>query len=521
MIDLKNISEKPGCYLYLNNEGKIIYVGKAKNLKKRISQYFLKSQNFKTSKLVSEISDVKTMICNSEKEALLLEETLIKTHKPRYNIVLNDDKSYPYISITKSDDPQYEYHRNYKSKKYQATFGPFPEGTSARRILNILQSIYPLKRCKGKPGVPCIYYHIDQCLGGCFKEVPKEVYDKQIKKIKDFFKGKTENVENILVERMNKAAANLQFEQAQKIKEMISHIGFFVQKQTVLLKESKDRHVINFYANDTHIVFTILFYLGGKFQHTFQESYELNGQELDDAFESFITQFYSKNLKPDIVTIPTEYVTESLIELFGINNKVSTVEKELLKLAKTNSEEFYNSNRDSINHNTLIELQQMIGMKKYPHTIEIFDIANLSNDVVIGAMVVYKNNVPSKKDFRKWNIDLEEKGDYNRMKDVLYRRYQKKLMNNSEFPDLIIVDGGIIQVNAAKEILKDLELDIFVIGLQKNNHHKTDTIVISENIMIKLDYKTNLYKVLYSFQERVHNFAITNYRNKHEKNIFK
>ncbi|WP_338983082.1 excinuclease ABC subunit UvrC [Spiroplasma endosymbiont of Othius punctulatus] len=520
MLDLKNISEKPGCYLYLNKDNKIIYVGKAKNLRKRVSQYFLKSQNYKTSKLVSEINDVKTIICNSEKEALLLEETLIKTHKPRYNIVLNDDKSYPYISITKSVDPQFEYHRNYKQKKYLATFGPFPEGTSARKILYIIQSIYPLKRCKGKMNNPCIYFHIDQCLGGCFKEIPKEVYDNQIKNIKSFFKGNTENVEKILVERMEKASNNLQFEQAQKIKEMLGHIDFFVQKQNVLLNEKKDRHVINFFANETHIVFTILFYVGGKFQHTFQESFELNDQDINDAFESFVTQFYSKNIIPDIVTIPNEFISEAMTELFKLNNKISSVEKQLLTLAKTNSEEFYNSNKESINQSILEEFRVLIGMEKYPHTIEVFDIANLSNDVVLGAMVVFKNNNPSKKDFRKWNIDIEEKGDYNRMKEVLYRRYQQKVFNNTEMPDLIIVDGGIIQLNAAKQILKELELDIFVVGLQKNKNHRTDSVVISEDKVIKLNSKTNLYKMLYSLQERVHNFAITNYRNKHEKKIF-
>ncbi|QBQ07459.1 excinuclease ABC subunit C [Spiroplasma gladiatoris] len=525
---LKTLPEKPGCYMYFNKNNKVIYVGKAKNLKKRVSSYFNKAHDVKTTKLVRDIVKLETIITLNEKESLLLEQNLIKKYKPRYNIVLNDDKNYPYIAITNEKDPEYIYIRNYNSKNKES-FGPFPDGSSARKILRTLERIYPLRRCKGNIGHPCTYFHIEQCSGACFQEVEKSFYDKQIKKIKDFFDGKSNDVQEILENKMYQAAENLQFEEAQRIKEIIEHLKFTTEKQDVDLSDNINRDVFNYFEFENYICFTVLFYRSGKLSLKNNEVIKNEGQDINDLFKSYILQIYSKNLVPNFLGVPKTINVDDLKLFFQktILNEEDFTTNRLLDLAKENAREYlfqklHYSDQNSITKEEVLQkLQSLIKLDKFPYHIEMYDVANMLNEYVTGAMIVFKNGVVSKNDFRKYNIEIEEKGDFNRMEEMLYRRYKKDLEFPEKWADLIIMDGGIIQVHAAKKALAKLSIDIPIIGLVKNDKHKTEYILDTNENKLDIEKNFEVFKLLENFQLRVHNYAISGFRKRQSKGILK
>ncbi|WP_339022511.1 excinuclease ABC subunit UvrC [Spiroplasma endosymbiont of Crioceris asparagi] len=522
MINLKNIPQKPGCYLYFNKDNVVIYVGKAKNLKKRVSSYFIKSQNFKTEKLISEIEKVETIITNNEKESLLLEQNLIKKYSPRFNVLLNDDKRYPYIAITNEKDPKYVYIRK-NNHKYKNVFGPFPSGSNARQILETLETLIPLRRCKGNLGKPCLYFQIDECSGACFKDVSEDYYKEQIKKIKNFFKGDTEFVKKRLFEKISVSANNLQFEQAKRYKEILDHIDFLVGTQNVELQEKINRHVINFYQDENNICISVLFYLNGKLSFKEQEIFPNNFQSLEETLESFIFQFYEKNTQPDLLNLPEQfnnlYVLEELKLKFDNKTKIS---KKLLDLCKENSKEFlYSKKTINDSYDVLLDMQKSFDLNKYPNHIEVFDIANIGKEFVTGGVVVFKNGKPIKNEFRAYKIEIEQGDDFHRMQNVIYRRYQKSLMEKRILPDLIIVDGGKIQFNAAMSQLNELNLNINVIGLVKNNKHKTEKGINYLGHEVDIKKNKRLFNFLAAMQERVHEYTISVFRFKKESAIKK
>ncbi|AOG60171.1 excinuclease ABC subunit C [Spiroplasma helicoides] len=525
---LKSLPEKAGCYLYFNKDKKVIYVGKAKNLKKRVSSYFNKAHDIKTTKLVRDIDSLETIITANEKESLLLEQNLIKKYKPRYNVILNDDKQYPYIAVTNEKDPQYIYIRNYNPNN-KLSFGPLPDGTSARKILRTLERIYPLRRCKGNLGEPCIYFHINQCSGACFKDVEKSYYDQQIQKIDNFFAGKSNDVKEQLEQKMFQAAENLQFEEAQRIKEIIEHLEFTTTEQDVDLNDSLNRDVFSYYEMDGYICFTTLFYRAGKLSLKNNEILKNEGQDLSELFKSYITQIYTKNIIPDYIVIPSEIDITDLELLFGnklINEKEKNSER-LLKLAKENATEFlfqkihYSQNSKITKEEILIQLQELIKLDSFPYQIEMYDVANIANEYVTGAVVVFKNGVVSKNDFRKYNIEIDDEGDYQRMMEMIKRRYQKIIDSKEKWADLIIMDGGIIQVHAAKRALESLNISIPVIGLVKNDKHKTEYLLNLEEEKVSIDKSSDLFKLLENFQLRVHNYAISGFRRRQSKGLLK
>lgn len=524
---LKVLPEKPGCYLYYNQVDKVIYVGKAKNLKKRVNSYFNKVHNFKTTKLVRDIVRVETIITSNEKESLLLEQNLIKKYKPRYNVVLNDDKKYPYIAITKEKDPQYLYVRNYDSKN-QLSFGPFPEGTSARNILRTLERIYPLRRCKGNLKKPCIYYHINQCSGACFQEVDAKWYENQIQKIKDFFSGKSDDIKIQLERKMEQAAANLQFEEAQRIKEVISHLSFTTTAQDVDLSDHLNRDIFNYFEYEDYLCFSVLFYRSGKLTLKNSEVIKFEGQDIIDLFKSYILQIYSKNILPDYIVIPNDIECDDLIVFF--ENKLvksqDLLNERLLDLALNNCKEFlfqemHYKNKEFSKTNLLNDLQNLLSLNTFPYQIEMYDIANILNEFVTGAMVVYKNGFASTNDFRRYNIDIDSEGDYHRMHELVLRRYKKDKNLQQNFADLIIMDGGMAQVHAAKKALHTLKISIPVIGLVKNIKHKTEYIIGLNEEKIIIDKHSQLFRFLESLQLRVHNYAISSFRKRQSKEIIK
>ncbi|AKX34489.1 excinuclease ABC subunit C [Spiroplasma litorale] len=525
---IKNLPEKPGCYIYYNTNNKVIYVGKAKNIKKRVSSYFNKAHNYKTTKLVREIKDLKTIVTVNEKEALLLEQNLIKKYKPRYNVVLNDDKKYPYIAITNEKDPTYIYTRNYDNKS-KISFGPLPDGSSARNILKTLERVYPLRRCKGNLGKPCINFHIGQCSGACFKEVPQSYYLEQINNIKKVFNQGAEELKILLKGKMQQAANNLQFEEAQRLKEIISHLNFTTIDQFVDLSEDFNKDIFGFYFEESYISFAVLFYRNGKLISKDSMVFESDIENLQELFESFVMQVYQKNMMPDLIILPNEIKRDSLYLIFKekLAKNQDNLGTKLIELVTQNAKEFlieklkYKNQKSIVNEELLNKLQDILNLPSYPYHIEMFDVANILDEFVTGAMVVFKNGEPSFNDFRKFNIDIDEPDDYHRMQNMIYRRYQKDLNKPENLPDLIIMDGGKIQVNAARTQLDLLDLQIPIIGLVKNDKHKTEYILNFDMQKVNLDKSDETFLFLEKIQDRVHRFAISGFRKRKLKGTTK
>lgn len=519
---VKNLPNKPGCYLYLNQVDKVIYVGKAKNLKKRVTTYFNRAHDIKTTRLVREIADLKYFVVNNEKEALLLEENLIKKYRPKYNVLLNDDKAYPYIIITNEKNPQYKYVRNF-DKKALRNYGPLPLGSAAREIMLTFQRLFPLRRCKGNLGHPCLNYHLNQCSGACFKKVPWSYYETQINLVDQFFKGQDKEIKRNLTQQMQTASDNLQFEAAQRIKNLLQSIDLVQDKNDVELNDSKNRDVLAYQIKNEKIALVLLFYRAGKL--LFKDEVVINYEEQDvsELAASYLNQIYQKNILPNQIIIPDDltfdYLTKEIKKL--VTAPITKLEKNLFQLAQSNANETLRLaflKGQSINHqevDILEELQKMLGLKNYPQQIEMFDIANLANEFVTGSCIVYLNGQPSRNDFRKYNIDILEKDDLHRLQNMLYRRYQKALVEKRTLPDLIIMDGGMNQVHFAKQVLKSLDLNkIPVIGLVKDEHHTTNQIINLEEDQIKLVRRTPLYNFLSGMQIRVDRYAKSGYRQK-------
>ncbi|EOA07600.1 Excinuclease ABC, C subunit [Mycoplasma yeatsii 13926] len=520
------LPNKAGCYLYLNNSKQVIYVGKAKNLKKRVSSYFNRAHNIKTTRLVREIDDINYFVVNNEKESLILEENLIKKYRPKYNILLNDDKAYPYIVITNQKDPTYKYERKY-NKKALRNYGPLPLKSNARAILLTLQRLFPLKRCKGNLNKPCLYYHLNQCSGACFKQVDPSYYSNQIKQVDKFFKGDISQVKTNLINQMNKASELLQFEQAQKIKEQLASLEFITTAQNVEFNSDKNIDVVNYYLDDNRICFVILFYRNG--QLTFKDEYVQNyeSQEVVELLNSFLQQIYDKNITPDILLIPNE------IELLDIDQNIlnftshslNKQDQILINLAKQNAIELSNKAKLSNNVNLgsedeiLTTLQQISNIRSYPNYIEMFDISNIYNQFITGACVVYKNAKAIRSEFRKYNIDSTNTSDYDRMKFMIKKRFTKKIETNDTLPDLIIVDGSSIQIKACKQVLEQLNLDIDVIGLVKDDHHKTRALIDIFDQTVEIKQFKKLYNWLSGVQIRVDEYAKSGFRKKYHNQI--
>ncbi|AJM71899.1 excinuclease ABC subunit UvrC [Mycoplasma yeatsii] len=520
------LPNKAGCYLYLNNLKQVIYVGKAKNLKKRVSSYFNRAHNIKTTRLVREIDDINYFVVNNEKESLILEENLIKKYRPKYNILLNDDKAYPYIVITNQKDPTYKYERKY-NKKALRNYGPLPLKSNARAILLTLQRLFPLKRCKGNLNKPCLYYHLNQCSGACFKQVDASYYSNQIKQVDKFFKGDISQVKTSLINQMNKASELLQFEQAQKIKEQLASLEFITTAQNVEFNSDKNIDVVNYYLDDNRICFVILFYRNG--QLTFKDEYVQNyeSQEVVELLNSFLQQIYDKNITPDILLIPSEIelldIDQNILNF--ISHSLNKQDQILINLAKQNAIELSNKAKLSNNVNLgsedeiLTTLQQISNIRLYPSYIEMFDISNIYNQFITGACVVYKNGKAIRNEFRKYNIDSTNTSDYDRMKFMIKKRFTKKLETNDTLPDLIIVDGSHIQIKACKQVLEQLNLNIDVIGLVKDDHHKTRALIDIFDQTVEIKQFKKLYNWLSGVQIRVDEYAKSGFRKKYHNQI--
>lgn len=514
---LSLVPNKPGCYLMKNIDGIIIYVGKAKKLKNRLSSYFRGTHTGKTAKLVSEIVDFEYIIVSSETESLILELNLIKKYDPKYNILLRDDKTYPYIELTNEEVPKLSIVRNINRKKNKEhLYGPYPNVTAARNTVNLLNRVYPLRKCTTFNKKPCLYYHINQCLGYCTNQINKQEIQNLKKEIIKFLNGDHTSITQKIEQEIINESEKLNYENAKELKDLLDYITITLNKQKVEINDTHSIDVIGFYKDKGYLSIQVFFIRGGKILERHSKIIPLI-DELEHEITRYIISFYDKDiLLPKELLLPENIDISSLEQILNTNIKTPQkgTKKKIVEMAINNAKNALEEKFELIkkDENKTIEaneeLKSILKLNKLDR-IEIFDNSNLFGTFNVSGMVVFKNGKPSKNDYRKFKITIDKNDDYNTMKEVIYRRYFRVLKDNLERPDLIIVDGGLGQINVAREIINSLNMNIPVIGLKKNDKHATESLLANDPIQeIRIDRKTNLFHYLERMQDEVHNFTI-------------
>ncbi len=514
---LSLLPNKPGCYLMKDKDNNIIYVGKAKNLKRRVSSYFNKIHTGKTRALVNNISSFEYIVTNTEIECLILEINLIKKHNPKYNILLKDDKTYPYIVLTEDQYPTLKIVRSKNRKKIKGkVFGPFPNVTNARDTVEILNRIYPLRKCQNLKKNYCLYYHINECLGYCQNKIDYKTINEMIKEITSVLNGNYKIITEKLEAKMHQAKEKMDYEKALEYKNMIEHIKGTINKQIIVSNLKYNFDVFGYYVKDDFLTVEVLFIRDGVVMGRFHKIYD-DFLDLSDIYLRFIIDFYEKYPLPKSIVINDIISHEILSEYLNIKVLVPQKGdvKKILDMANLNA--YYNSKEKietikkdkNIRIKLMNELKEKLKIDNVSH-IELFDNSHLFGTYYVGAMVCYKDFEKDKKMYRKYKISTETKDDLSAMKEVIYRRYYKCLLENLPLPNLIIVDGGETQINVAKEIISSLKLNIKIIGLKKDNKHRTKYI-IDESYNI-IDVSNELFLYLTRMQDEVHRFAITYHR---------
>ena len=510
---IDNLKHLPGVYLMHDKDDKIIYIGKAKDLYKRVSQYFLRPQVGKVAKMAFEAEYFETIITNNEKEALILEMNLIQTHYPKFNILLKDGSHYPYIGLKKTGYPYLQIKRNTKDKGYDY-FGPYPKSTSAYETIDLLNKIFPLRKCQNIPGTACLYYHLDQCLAPCINEIPKEKEDEMREEIKSFMHGNNQSVMQDIKEKMLKASESLDYENAQEYKNILKAIEHINTPQLMESNDKKDRDIFAFSKREGYLsLAAILFRRGLLLDKKVYVVEQFDNSE--EQVADLILQFYQNVPLPQEVIINNETVVDLLSDL--IDSNVYSVSKgklhDLVLTAKENAnnvlDEYFLSARLNDNKLALLEeLGQIINIKT-PLRIELFDNSHLQGSSPVGAVVVFINGEPAKKLYRKYKIEHEEaRDDLKSMEEVVYRRYSRLKEEKQEMPDLILVDGGLNQINAAAKALKEADVSINLFGLVKNDKHQTAGLMDINGHIYDIENK-NIFFMLTRMQDEVHRFAIT------------
>lgn len=516
----------PGCYLMKNTDGKVIYVGKARKLKNRVSSYFTGAHNYKTTKLVDHIWDFDYIVTGSEKEALLLEINLIKDYTPEYNIMFMDNTYYPYIELTDETHPRLKIVRKTKNKKNKY-FGPYPDATAARNTFKLLNKLYPLRKCNHVPDKPCLYYSLHQCLGPCINEVDKSQYDEIRKELISFIHGNTKSKIDELTEKMMTASENLQFELAKEYRDLIRSIEYVTAKQNVQFGDYKDRDILGYFIDKGYISIQLFFMREGKLlYHDF--NLEPVGEDFEEDLIRFLVTYYQNHPEPYELLIPQDVDLELLTEILSCHvlQPQRGDKKSLVEMANKNAKEALEKKfllKEKTDEKTIlpiIELGQKLGIDT-PHTIELYDNSNIQGAYAVAGMVVYKDGVPSKKDYRKYKIKtVEGPDDYASMKEVIYRRYYRLLMEQKEMADLIIVDGGLGQIKVAKEVIDSLNLSVHICGLSKDDKHSTAMLLDEDGNQVPIDTKSPLFFLLTRMQDEVHRYAISFHRQVRSKSLF-
>ena len=513
---LSLVPNLPGCYLMKNKNGIVIYVGKAKKLKNRLSSYFRGTHTGKTAKLVSEIVDFEYIVVGSETESLILEINLIKKYDPKYNILLRDDKSYPYIELTDEEVPRLLIVRNLNRKKNKGRlYGPYPNVYAARQTVNLLNRMYPLRKCSTYNKKPCLYYHINQCLGYCTNKVDKKLIKNMEEEIIKFLKGDHTIISTKIKEEMLKESENLNYEKAKELKELYDYINITLARQKVEVDDNIDRDIFGYFEDKGMLSIQVLFIRGGKIVGRHSKITPII-DEVNDELNRYIVSFYEKGvLKPKEILVPSvvdSNIIESVLEVKvkapqkGLKLKLVDMANENAKISLEN--EFEMIKRDEKKTSGANDkLAQLLNINPLDR-IEIFDNSNLFGSFNVSGMVVFIDGRPNKNEYRKFKIMVDKNDDYGTMKEVIYRRYFRVLRDNLTMPDLIIVDGGIGQINIAKEVIDSLNLNIPVVGLKKDNHHRTEALITSNNEEIKIEHNSDVFFYLERMQDEVHNFTI-------------
>ncbi|MCJ2386781.1 excinuclease ABC subunit UvrC [Pediococcus acidilactici] len=522
------LPDKPGCYQMKNLNSQIIYVGKAKNLKNRVRSYFKSSHEGKTAKLVSEIADFDYIVTASDKEAFLLEITLIKKYQPYYNIKLKKGTGYPYIKITNEKDPRMQIVSDVR-RDGGYYFGPYPNVYAAEETLHFLEKVYPLRRCNGYQGRPCLYYHMGQCLGACFKEVPKEEYDQQIAKIKSFLRGNVAKVKKSLQAKMQQASEAMEFERAAEIRDQIHYIEVTVEKQRIISNDRTPRDLFNFYLDKGWLSIQIFFIRQSRLMKREKRLFPI-ASDAADEFSSFILQFYNNKNKvlPNEILVPEGLDNQIISEILGVPVRTPKrgEKRDLMNLARENAqitleEKFRLLELDeSKTVGAMKEITDALGIPE-GHRIEAFDHSHIQGADLVSAMVVFTDGKPDKKMYRKFKLNTVDHADEAAStREVIRRRYVRLLKEHQSLPDLILMDGGDVQLNAARDVLvNELSLHIPVAGMVKNDKHKTaDLIFGDQDQRVQLDPKSQGFYLVQRIQDEVHRFAITFHRQMHAKN---
>ena len=517
--ELELVPNKPGSYQMYDKNDVVIYVGKAKNLKKRLSSYFRGKHYGKTAKMISNIAYFKYIVTNTELESFILEINLIKKYDPKYNILLKDDKSYPYIEYSRKPYPSLKVVRYLKVKKHKdkLLFGPYVNAYAARRIVNLINRLYPLKKCEGMPKEVCLYYHIHECLGYCTKNVSLDRIETMEQEILSFLRGNEDVIKNKLKEKIEYYSENLNYELALELKKELDYMSIVLEKQKVELNPGENLDVINYAFINGFIAIEFLFVRNGKLVGNYTEIEPVTDDYLDEI-EYYIALFYQKKEIPREIIIADELNEDNLSKVIETNFvKVSKGQKrKLLLMAKENATINLNNNfkrieqkqeKSSGANDELAELLG-IGIKR----IDVFDNSNLFGSFAVSGMVVYEDGLPSKSKYRKYKVMVDKNDDYNTMKEVIYRRYYRALIDK-DLPDLILVDGGINQIRAAKDVLNSLNLGIKVCGLVKNDKHRTNDLLDGDTLEIyDIDRTSNLFHYLTRMQDEVHRYTINYHR---------
>lgn len=515
------VPTKPGSYQMKNKDGVIIYVGKAKNLKNRLKSYFTGTVTGKTRMLVEDIDDFEYIVTSSELESLILEITLIKKYDPKYNILLKDDKTYPYIELTNEKYPRLKIVRNAKRKKTKDhLYGPYPNVAAARKTVEMINRIYPLRKCDKLKKELCLYYHINECLGYCVKEIPEETINQMKKEIISFLKGDSKEIVEKIKKEMQKASDAMNYERALELKTMLEDIDITLRKQKIDLNKGYQFDLVNYYKDENYLSIEIFFIRDGLLFGRHNEIIQTMIDPEEEVTE-YIIKFYEKSgVLPKELLLPPELNDELISEYFNI--KTSTPQKgkikKLLDLAKENAKEQLDLQEETLKKDDNLRLEAIEELKQLLHLdqvsrMESFDNSHLFGTFYVGGMVVFEDFLPLKNEYRKFKISTEVKDDLSAMKEVLYRRYFKVLMDNLQKPDLIVMDGGKLQISVAKEIIDSLGLHIPIIGLVKDDNHRTSYIMNDKYEILDVPKDSNLFLFFTRIQDEVHRYAITYHRN--------
>lgn len=515
------VPTKPGSYQMKNKDGIIIYVGKAKNLKNRLKSYFTGTVTGKTKMLVEDIDDFEYIVTSSELESLILEITLIKKYDPKYNIMLTDDKTYPYIELTKEKYPRLRVVRNVKRRRnLNYLYGPYPNVSAARKTVNMLNRLYPLRKCEHLKKELCLYYHIHECLGYCVKEVDPKVINEMSKEIVSFLKGDSSFIREKINKEMMTASEAMNYEKALELKTMLEDIDITLRRQKIDLNNNYNFDLVNYYVDKNYLSIQVFFIRNGLLVG---RNKDIISSDLDiyEQVVEYIIKFYEKHtVLPHELLVPEE-IDGSLLEEY-LKVKVTSPKKgklkKLLDLARDNAKEVLEAEEEMLKKNddlrleAIDELKELLGTDKVSR-MEAFDNSHLFGTFYVGGMVVYEDFLPLKDEYRKYKISSDVKDDLGAMKEVIYRRYYKVLMEDLTPPDVIVMDGGFNQVKIAVDIIRSLGLNIRVIGLVKNDKHKTSSIIDEEGRVLNVKSDSNLFLFFSKIQEEVHRFAITYHRN--------